>query len=38
MPSTEPFDLISEPDHASDDLRDQLQQYVLAAALAGPRE
>ena len=36
--STEPFDLISQPDADSRDLRDQLQQWVLAAGLAGARE
>jgi hypothetical protein len=36
--STEPFDLISEPDAASEPLRDRLQALALASALAGPRE
>ena len=41
MPSlrpTEPFDLISEPDEKSRRLRDQLQQWALAAAMLSPHE
>jgi hypothetical protein len=33
-----PFDLLSEPDATSRELRDQLQQWALASALALPHE
>lgn len=36
--STHPFDLISEPDDASRDLRDTLQRWSLAAGLLLPHE
>jgi hypothetical protein len=38
LQSTHPFDLISEPDDASRDLRDTLQRWSLAAGLLSPHE